>query len=89
MLTNRARGRAALVAAFALAVCFTSTRAQEQQPAPKEGVTDKVKEKLLAQIPLRRFGSAEEVARAVCYLVSADGDYITGAELSINGGLLM
>src|SRR5712691_1390012 len=54
-----------------------------------QGIPDKVKEKLLAQIPLRRFGTAEEVARAVCYLVSADGDYITGAELSINGGLLM
>jgi NAD(P)-dependent dehydrogenase (short-subunit alcohol dehydrogenase family) len=54
-----------------------------------QGIPDKVKEKLLAQIPLKRFGTAEEVARAVCYIVSADGDYITGAELSINGGLLM
>ena len=53
------------------------------------GIPDKVKEKLLAQIPLKRFGTAEEVARAVVYIVSSDGDYITGAELSINGGLLM
>ena len=53
------------------------------------GIPDKVKEKLLAQIPLKRFGTAEEVARAVCYIVSTDGDYITGAELSMNGGLLM
>src|SRR5439155_1765707 len=30
------------------------------------GIPDKVKEKLLAQIPLKRFGTAEEVARAVC-----------------------
>ena len=52
-------------------------------------IPDKVKERLLAQIPLHRFGTAEEVARAVVYIVSADGDYITGAELSINGGLLM
>ncbi len=52
-------------------------------------IPDKVKERLLAQIPLHRFGSAEEVARAVVYIVSSDGDYITGAELSINGGLLM
>jgi hypothetical protein len=29
------------------------------------------------------------VGRAVAFLVSADGDYITGAEVSINGGLLM
>ena len=53
------------------------------------GIPDKVKERLLAQIPLKRFGTAEEVARAVVYIVSPDGDYITGAELSINGGLLM
>jgi 3-oxoacyl-[acyl-carrier protein] reductase len=52
-------------------------------------IPEKVKERLLAQIPLRRFGTAEEVARAVVYIVSADGDYITGAEVSINGGLLM
>ena len=32
---------------------------------------------------------AVEVARAVIYLVSSDGDYITGEELSMNGGLLM
>ena len=52
-------------------------------------IPEKVKERLLAQIPLKRFGTAEEVARAVVYIVSSDGDYITGAELSINGGLLM
>src|SRR5690349_24674216 len=46
MLTNRARGRAALLAAFALAAGLAITRAQEQPPAPKESVTDKVKDKL-------------------------------------------
>ena len=54
-----------------------------------DSIPEKVRARLLDQIPLRRFGSAQEVARAVTYLVSADGDYITGAELSINGGLLM
>jgi 3-oxoacyl-(acyl-carrier-protein) reductase len=54
-----------------------------------EGIPEKVRQKLLDQIPLKRFGRVEEVARAVTYLVSADGDYITGAEVSINGGLLM
>src|SRR5436309_3257130 len=54
-----------------------------------QGIPDKVKEKLLAQIPLKRFGTPAEVARAVVYMVSTDGDYITGAEVSINGGLLM
>ena len=50
---------------------------------------EKIQARLLQQIPLRRFGRAEEVARAVVYIVSPDGDYITGAELSMNGGLLM
>ena len=54
-----------------------------------QGIPDKVKNRLLEQIPLKRFGSAEEVARAVVYICSPDGDYITGAELCINGGLLM
>jgi 3-oxoacyl-(acyl-carrier-protein) reductase len=53
------------------------------------GIPEKVQQRLLAQIPLKRFGRAEEVARAVVYIVSSDGDYITGAELSMNGGLLM
>jgi 3-oxoacyl-[acyl-carrier protein] reductase len=54
-----------------------------------DSIPDKVRNRLLDQIPLKRFGSADEVARAVTYIVSSDGDYITGAELSINGGLLM
>ena len=52
-------------------------------------IPEKVRNKLLDQIPMRRFGKSEEVARACVYLCSADGDYITGAELSINGGLFM
>ena len=52
-------------------------------------IPEKVRNRLLDQIPLRRFGTAEEVARAVVYICSSDGDYITGAEVSINGGLLM
>src|SRR5215831_3513968 len=52
-------------------------------------LSEKVKTKLLDQIPMHRFGKAEEVARACVYLCSQDGDYITGAELSINGGLFM
>jgi acetoacetyl-CoA reductase len=52
-------------------------------------IPEKVRSRLLEQIPMRRFGKAEEVARACVYLCSADGDYITGSELRINGGLYM
>ncbi len=54
-----------------------------------QGIPEKVRLKLLDQIPLKRFGTPQEVGRAVIYLCSSDGDYITGAELSLNGGLLM
>src|SRR4030095_9380648 len=50
------------------------------------GIPDKVKERLLAQIPLKRFGTAEEVARAVVYIVSPAGDSITGADTVTHGG---
>ena len=50
-------------------------------------IPEKVRSRLLEQIPMRRFGHAEEVGRACVYLCSTDGYYITGAELSLNGGL--
>ncbi len=51
------------------------------------GIPEKVKEKIIAQIPLRRFGKPEEVARAVLYLASDHADYITGHVLNVNGGM--
>lgn len=51
------------------------------------GVPDDVKQKLLAQIPLRRFGKPEEVAKAVVFLCSEDASYITGQVLNVNGGM--
>jgi 3-oxoacyl-[acyl-carrier protein] reductase len=44
---------------------------------------------LLAQIPLGRLGSPEEVAHAVAFLCSPLAGYITGAELHVNGGMFM
>lgn len=39
------------------------------------------------QIPAGRFGRAEEVAGAIAFLLSSDGAYVTGATLTIDGGL--
>jgi 3-oxoacyl-[acyl-carrier protein] reductase len=44
-------------------------------------------ENALQQIPLQRFGTAEEVASLVAYLLSEAANYITGQELSIDGGM--
>jgi len=44
---------------------------------------------LLAQIPLGRLGAPQDVARAVAYLASPGGDYVTGAVLHVNGGMYM
>jgi 3alpha(or 20beta)-hydroxysteroid dehydrogenase len=39
------------------------------------------------QVPMKRMGSAEEVARLVLFLLSDESVYITGAEVSIDGGV--
>ena len=48
-----------------------------------------LKTKMLAQIPLARFGKAEEVALAVKFLASEAANYITGEVIVIDGGLSM
>jgi acetoacetyl-CoA reductase len=45
-----------------------------------------VLEKIVARIPVGRLGKAEEIARAVLFLVADEGGFITGSTLSINGG---
>ncbi len=52
-------------------------------------IPESAQTRLLNLIPLRRFGKAEEVAQMVVFLCSSDGDYVTGAELEVNGGLFM
>lgn len=57
--------------------------------AMTQKLSDKVKEKLLEQIPLARLGSSKDVADCVCFLVSDRAGYITGQVINVNGGMLM
>jgi len=57
----------------------------------KTDMTDELKDEVKAQyeanIPLKRFGEAKEVADAVAFLLSDHSSYITGEILKVNGGL--
>jgi len=53
------------------------------------GLSDELKQTMLAHIPLKRFGKPEDVAAAVKFLASEEAGYITGAVLNVNGGMYM
>lgn len=50
-----------------------------------DGLSNRVKEKMLDQIPLKRFGQVEEIAQTVDFLIN--NRYITGQVIEVNGGL--
>ena len=52
-------------------------------------LNDKQREGLLAQVPLGRLGTADDVAAGVAFLLSDAASYITGITLQINGGMSM
>ncbi len=47
------------------------------------------KEAILATIPVKRLGQAEEIAGTVAFLASSDAKYITGQTIHVNGGMNM
>ena len=53
------------------------------------GLDESAREKLLAQIPAGRLGTAGDVAGAVCFLASDEAAYVTGHVLAVNGGMRM
>jgi len=54
-----------------------------------EGLSQQVKDAMLARIPLNRMGTDAEVAAAIVFLASEEAGYITGHVLDINGGMYM
>lgn len=65
----------------AIAPGFTETEMLAQVP-------ENIREKIIARVPMGRFGQPEEIARAVVFL-AAEGDYITGQQINVNGGVYM
>jgi 3-oxoacyl-[acyl-carrier protein] reductase len=97
-------GQVNYAAAKAGVIGFTKSLAQEVAPynirvnAVAPGfietdmtvqLTEKFREKAVTRIPLGRFGTAEEVAQSVLFLLSDASRYITGQVLQIDGGLGM
>ena len=96
-------GQANYSAAKAGLIAFTKTVAREMASrnitanavAPGFVPTDltsvvpqAVQDAMLAQIPLARFGTAEDVANAIAFLASDDASYITGQVLVVDGGMV-
>lgn len=65
----------------AIAPGFTETEMLAQVP-------ENIREQIIARVPMGRFGQPEEIARAVVFL-AAEGDYITGQQINVNGGVYM
>lgn len=97
-------GQANYVASKAGVIGLTKTVAQEFGPkgitcnavAPgfivsdmTDELSDEIKEKILAQIPMKSFGDVEDIANAVEFLASDKARYINGQTLHVNGGMFM
>jgi 3-oxoacyl-[acyl-carrier protein] reductase len=59
------------------------------QSAMTDALPDAQKQSLLARIPAGGLGTGEDVAAAVVYLASREGQYVTGQTLHVNGGMAM
>lgn len=59
------------------------------ETAMTDGIPEKIREGMIASIPMGRMGQPEDIARVVCFLASDDASYITGQVLVVDGGLVM
>ena len=97
-------GQANYAAAKAGIIGFTKSVAKEFAPrgitvnaiAPgfigtdmTNAIPEKIKDEMLKNIPLGRFGNPEDVAEAVMFFVSEEAAYITGQVICVDGGMAM
>ena len=50
---------------------------------------EEIKNEIAKNIPMKRMGSAQEVAKVVKFLTSDDSSYITGQVINVDGGMVM
>jgi 3-oxoacyl-[acyl-carrier protein] reductase len=50
---------------------------------------DKVRESIIGNVPLGRFGSPDDIAHAAVFLAMEPSSYITGQVLTVDGGMVM
>jgi 3-oxoacyl-[acyl-carrier protein] reductase len=94
---NYAASKAGLIGftkAVALEVASRGVTANVVSPGLVEtdmtrAITDSAREEWESKIPLRRLGTPEDIAAAVCFLASDEASYITGQVLAVNGGMYM
>ena len=63
-----------------------STPMYEKLGLPKEAV-EAFAANIVSQVPLKRFGTPDEVANTALFLASSASSYITGVELNVDGGM--
>jgi NAD(P)-dependent dehydrogenase (short-subunit alcohol dehydrogenase family) len=51
-----------------------------------QAAQDQFAENIIARVPMKRFGTPEEVGHAVVFLASSEASYITGVDLKVDGG---
>jgi NAD(P)-dependent dehydrogenase (short-subunit alcohol dehydrogenase family) len=64
----------------------TATPIYGKLDLPQEAV-DALAENIVGQVPMKRFGTPEDIAKAVLFLCSSDSDYMLGAEITVDGGI--
>lgn len=78
---------AALTRGFALDLAPRAIKVNNIQPGPISTDMTPESEAFKSIVPLKRYGTADEVASLVSYLISPEASFITGASLTIDGGV--
>jgi 2-hydroxycyclohexanecarboxyl-CoA dehydrogenase len=71
-------------------VCPGPTEGAKLERLRSHGTTgSKIVEEMIRRVPMKRAGSADEIAATMAFLASKEGGYITGQAISVSGGLTM